>query len=1286
MKPLRMLAILLAVIMIITPFQPTVKVMAAAGTDDQIYQGLNSLNLQIDKEKRDSFTGVHPRLLLNSKKLSEIKTEVEKPGRMKDAYEKLIRQADSAITVKVPTEDETKGYMPDAVSSTSTDFVPTLALAYIITHEEKYLKTTIAWLNALCRYPKWQTTPDLFTGNGLLTLGITYDWLHQYLPEDVKSKVRAKIKQEGGIVYEKVTLDRQSYWNREWLQNHNWICVMGMAVSAMAIFDEDDTAKLWIEAANKNFSTTASVLPKDGGNHEGVDYWFYGMESIFVYSVMARDLLGVDMISTQWFEKATDFLIYNFFPRNSWGPKYGYYFAFGDNTGTGTLLEHMLRLLAREYKNGYAQWLADELIEAGTSSRHAYFTLLWYDGSVASVSPLEGSKPLMKHFDDLDFVVSRSGWDGNESALNFHCGPPMGHNENKLSKTVSPYYDWGGGHVDPESNSFLLFGNGELLIRGDDYASTKYTRQLNSLTIDNQGQAGEGGSWFSTTRYHAANADAHIQKVESIGELDHMIGDATKAYLPNSNVKKFKRHLMYLKPDILIVVDDIELSQAHSMELRFWPEKQDFWPQHDGSYLVPGDTANMKFQPLTLDRTNLSVETSELVTRYYTAERKGFKLQKNGTVWRNAVAITWSNSMDTPKTVQFDQMGSIWRFKTDGQYITLDFDTEKVSLEGKNDYQNQNIKLLVNDKTVSTDVYATIVDGATMLPIRDVFNKLGTDIEWNGQNGEVKYRNKNKSTTLTVGNKLAVVDGKTVEMDAAPFEENDRVYIPARIISESLGAKVEWDSNTQTIKITSSGKYPGTNANISGILVKGKKLDGFTPEKINYSYSVVGSSDVPPIVPFLEDANANATVIPAKSVPGQTVIKVVSADGTKQKEYVIDLKKEYYKGLGILGIVDAKSSDSDNPTTLNAIDNDVGTAYSSEGVGSWLELDMGQVQKVNSIAMSFPSGTKRIAFFAVELSNDRENWKQVYDGKSSGKTLEPQHFSFELQQARYVRIIGKGNSASAWNSYYDVGLFDDRLYIKDFSMTVDQPNPKKGDILNPLITIKMSDGSEFTDKDKVTLVSSDPKIAVVNSDNKIEVLDSGTVKITASIDVEGNKQSVQTEMIISDGTNKILPSDDSYITKWRTSENYASAGYIEARNAVSNSGNTREGFMKFDLSSVKGNIKSAELCFFAGSKTAETKVSNVDVDIYSIFDDKWNEKTLLPNNKPPLEEILGSAKVNDTMNWYAVDVTEYVQTHLKKNKSVSFGFKAKTPEGYVTIRTKEATSANQRPYLKITTQ
>jgi hypothetical protein len=68
-------------------------------------------------------------------------------------------------------------------------------------------------------------------------------------------------------------------------------------------------------------------------------------------------------------------------------------------------------------------------------------------------------------------------------------------------------------------------------------------------------------------------------------------------------------------------------------------------------------------------------------------------------------------------------------------------------------------------------------------------------------------------------------------------------------------------------------------------------------------------------------------------------------------------------------------------------------------------------------------GDSRYAYFAIEVSVDGVNFERVYDGTSSGTTLQLQEFILgDTLQARYVRIVGFGNSQNKWNSITEVSF------------------------------------------------------------------------------------------------------------------------------------------------------------------------------------------------------------------------------------------------------------------------
>ena len=89
-----------------------------------------------------------------------------------------------------------------------------------------------------------------------------------------------------------------------------------------------------------------------------------------------------------------------------------------------------------------------------------------------------------------------------------------------------------------------------------------------------------------------------------------------------------------------------------------------------------------------------------------------------------------------------------------------------------------------------------------MLPIRFVAELLGATVDWDSKSNTVIIKGNGIDIKIPVGAKKATVNGKSKELDAPAYVENGRTFTPLRFISEALGAIVEWNGNTQAVKIT----------------------------------------------------------------------------------------------------------------------------------------------------------------------------------------------------------------------------------------------------------------------------------------------------------------------------------------------------------------------------------------------------------------------------------------------------------------------------------------------------
>ncbi len=111
----------------------------------------------------------------------------------------------------------------------------------------------------------------------------------------------------------------------------------------------------------------------------------------------------------------------------------------------------------------------------------------------------------------------------------------------------------------------------------------------------------------------------------------------------------------------------------------------------------------------------------------------------------------------------------------------------------------------------------------------------------------------------------------------------------------------------------------------------------------------------------------------------------------------------------------------------NTIDSNLKTRWEARGKGQWIQYDTGVSVMVSEVAIAWLKGHQRQASFSIDVSADGKSWTEVFRGTSSGKTKDFESYTFTSTSARYVRIIGYGNTINPWNKITEVELYG---YIK----------------------------------------------------------------------------------------------------------------------------------------------------------------------------------------------------------------------------------------------------------------
>ncbi|MCU6796221.1 copper amine oxidase N-terminal domain-containing protein [Paenibacillus sp. WQ 127069] len=97
-----------------------------------------------------------------------------------------------------------------------------------------------------------------------------------------------------------------------------------------------------------------------------------------------------------------------------------------------------------------------------------------------------------------------------------------------------------------------------------------------------------------------------------------------------------------------------------------------------------------------------------------------------------------------------------------------------------------------------------IIKESTLVPLRDIFENLGATIEWDDLTKKITATKDAKTIVLTVGDIKAYVNDQLNILPVAPQIINEKTMIPARFVSESFEAKVEWDSANNVVNINDS--------------------------------------------------------------------------------------------------------------------------------------------------------------------------------------------------------------------------------------------------------------------------------------------------------------------------------------------------------------------------------------------------------------------------------------------------------------------------------------------------
>jgi hypothetical protein len=448
-------------------------------------------------------------------------------------------------------------------SAEAADALLTLGCAWQLSGDPQYLVELERWLTHVATYDDFQggrvIAADIDAGMLLFAVCTVVEWTRPQLDPQLEARLLELIELEAEGQSELLALRTHTpFWNHAHYQ------ALG-TYAAGCVLDGHPRAAEWRDQGAALFESMEQLLDAGGGAcyPEGCAYAsaVYGLCAL--YREMRRTFTGGAPVHPWWGE-LDEYFAHTLRP---------------DGLGTlriaddeGLWFWHpsaALRHAAAQSGDGRAQALAAELRELGGLSGGDFDSFCWQEllmadpGIAADVSP----RPVAYTFEDYGLAVERESWKAGAGLLAVRAGLPGGSAYNEYLG-AHPECAYGGmGHLQADLASLQWWSGDACLLADPGFESRKLTAQHNALTFSGRGQMGEAAEWWGWGwDWKPWGYGASIDHFAVGPGLTVARMNADSAYVPMTQVSVHRRHVLWLKPNVLVVLDRVGLNQAREIE------------------------------------------------------------------------------------------------------------------------------------------------------------------------------------------------------------------------------------------------------------------------------------------------------------------------------------------------------------------------------------------------------------------------------------------------------------------------------------------------------------------------------------------------------------------------------------------------------------------------------------------------------------------------------------------------------------------------------------------------
>ena len=534
--------------------------------------------------------GGHPRVIATLESLEDFRTLKDKSKDARATYDYYVSSASNYVSENILPEEPKRGDSTmNEANSAAREMIRRMqncAYAYLLTGNEAFGRFAV---KAAVKLSEWDykddslNSYDMYKGNDQVhreiayKTAMSYDWVYNIMTDSERKAVQ-------DMIVGRLTYRYKNYYNHNMLDltkslpgspfdSHGWTSIAYIGIIAYVLKDDVAEAEQWFKDSVPLYAT---LMPpwsyQDGGWCQGSSYW--GWSTIESTKELSDVLsLGgvIDLYKKAVARNENLWTLYTY-PNGTYG-------SFGDGSG-GYLAEDFTAIrqsmyeLAHFNNDGLALWIAQQ------QGGHIHYNIWNYYTADTVTEPMPPDNlPLGYCFNDVGWAVMTNDL---KSADRIH-----------MTFKSSRYGSFNHSHAD--QNAFVIQAYGkELAVNSGYYDSynTSHDRNITRQSFAHNTITINGGTGQII---HDINAKGDIAEFVNHIDFDSVTGRAAEAY--GGKLNRFDRNIVYLRPNVYIVVDDLEAKTGEQAEFEWRLNSKTDFSNIDGrqnAVSIKSDDVNLK--------------------------------------------------------------------------------------------------------------------------------------------------------------------------------------------------------------------------------------------------------------------------------------------------------------------------------------------------------------------------------------------------------------------------------------------------------------------------------------------------------------------------------------------------------------------------------------------------------------------------------------------------------------------------------------------------------------------